>query len=122
MWIRFPEFYLTDYYYMNTVYWDAVVFVPKRNIVFLGWGIFANYNSKDVTCMVQWQIGEESKSEEYEVELIDSEKDEEKKWFTVDIRDLGQKPIKVSEGTQITVKVKVTNDDNRRCFYGYCGS
>lgn len=24
LWVRFPEFYLTDYYYMNTTYYDAV--------------------------------------------------------------------------------------------------
>lgn len=52
---------------------------------------------------------------------MNDEKHEEKKWWTIDIRNLGEKPIKVSEGTHIHVKAKVDCDDNRRCFYGYNG-
>jgi len=48
MWVRFPKFYLTDYYYMNTRYYDAVIFKPKQNISFMGFGVFANYNGSDV--------------------------------------------------------------------------
>jgi len=57
-WVRFPEFYLTDYFYMNTRYWDAVVFVPKRNVMFFGFGVMANYNGKDMKIKVQWNVGE----------------------------------------------------------------
>jgi hypothetical protein len=53
-WLRFSEFYYTDYFYMNTRYWDAVVFIPKRNIIFYGWGVFANFNGADVDLKVQW--------------------------------------------------------------------
>jgi hypothetical protein len=53
-WQRFAEFYYTDYFYMNTRYWDAVVFIPKRNIVFFGWGLFANFNGSDMDLKVQW--------------------------------------------------------------------
>ena len=84
-WIRFPDFYLTDYYYMNTVHYDAVVFVPKVDIVFFGYGIFANYNGADMKYKVQWQIGKEGeKSEEYEIDCPDGDKDPEKKWHTHD--------------------------------------
>ena len=54
---------------------------------------------------------------------MDSEKDPEKKWFTIDIRQFGEKPVKVQEGTLIHCKIKCENDDyeQRRCFYGYDG-
>ena len=61
-------------------------------------------------------------SEEYELEFADSAKDPERKWHTIDIRDVGVKPIKVNEGQVIHVKTKVDNDDMRRCFYGYSGN
>ena len=47
-WIRFPKFYHTDYFYMETYSWDAVIFIPRRNIKFLGFGIMASYNDKDM--------------------------------------------------------------------------
>ena len=119
-WIRFPEFYLTDYFYMNTRYWDAMVFKPKCRVYFLGYGMLANYNANDMNVKIQWHIGEEV-SEEYEINMVDADKDPEKKWFNIDIRDLGQSPILVEEGTPIHCKMKVTNDDHRRCFYGYSG-
>ena len=121
MWVRFPEFYYTDYFYMNTRYWDAVIFKPKRNIWFFGWGLFANYNGKDIKVKIQWKIDEEQ-SEEFELEFADGSKDAEKKWHTIDIRDVGVKPIKVNEGQVIHVKTKVDDDEMRRCFYGYSGS
>lgn len=120
-WVRFPEFYYTDYFCMNPRYWDAVVFKPKRNVWFFGWGILANYNNKDMKIKFQWKIGEEQ-SEEYELDFPDGEKDEEKKWHTIDIRNVGCKPIKVNEGERIHVKAKVGSDETRRCFYGYSGN
>jgi hypothetical protein len=122
MWIRFPEFYYTDYFYMNTRYWDAVVFIPKRPVLFYGWGLFANYNGNDMQVKIQYAIGDGEKSEEYERLFADSEKDPEKKWFTIDLREFGIKPIKVNEGERIHVKCKVGTDDQRRCFYGYSGN
>ena len=119
-WCRFPEYYLTDYYYMNTRYWDAVVFIPKRNVIFHGFGVFANYNGKDVTYKVQWNIND-ADSEEFEIMKSDGDKDPEKKWHDINIKDLGCKPVKVAEGTRIHCKIKVTDDDHRRCFYGYSG-
>lgn len=119
-WVRFPEFYLTDYYYMNTRYWDAVVFIPKRTIMFHGFGVLANYNQKDVTYKVQWNIRDQD-SEEYETFRADADKDPQKKWHEINIKEFGCKPIKCNEGDRIHCKIKVTNDDHRRCFYGYSG-
>ena len=106
---------------MNTRYWDAVIFKPKRAVWFFGWGLFANYNNKDMKVKVQWKIDEEQ-SDEYELEFPDGSKDPDRKWHTIDIRDCGVKPIKVNEGQVIHVKTKVDNDDMRRCFYGYSGN
>jgi len=71
-WVRFPKMYLTDYYYMNTRYYDAVVFKPKMNIQFHGFGVFANYNNKDVIYTVQWSLNDD-KSEEFQILKTDSE-------------------------------------------------
>ena len=122
MWVRFPDMYTTDYYYMNTTYYDAVTFICKRNIVFLGYGLFANYNGNALEGKVQWQIGENGeKSEEFDYKFEDGDKDPEKKWHIVDIRNFGCKPVKVNEGEKITVKAKVANDNCRRVCYGYNG-
>jgi hypothetical protein len=55
------------------------------------------------------------------MDLMDADKDPAKKWWTIDIRELGEKPLKVPEGTHIHIKCKVTNDETRRCLYGYNG-
>ena len=52
IWIRFPEFYLTDYFYMNTRYWDAMVLKPKCRVYFLGYGMLANYNANDMNVKI----------------------------------------------------------------------
>lgn len=44
MWKRFGEMRNTDphdYYYLHTRYWDAVTFIPKREVVFHGFGVFS---------------------------------------------------------------------------------
>lgn len=105
---------------MNQSYFDAVIFKPKCNIVFHGFGLFANYNGHNLDLKVAWAIGEE-KSDEFTLTKRDDEKDSEKKWHTITLNELGVKPIKVLEGTQIHVMAKVTNDNCRRVFYGYEG-
>ena len=52
---------------MSSNYYDAVTFIPKRNIRFHGFGLNANYNGKDITYKICWAIADE-KSEEFEVE------------------------------------------------------
>ncbi len=75
-----------------------------------------------MTLTVQWAI-DDFQSEEYIKEFMDSEKDPEKKWFLVDIRQFGEKPVKVSKGSLIHCKVKSMNDDMaiNRTFYGCNG-
>lgn len=99
-WIRFKDFYITDYFYMEEHSWDAVIFIPKRTILFYGFGIMANYNSKDMKYRLKWVIDEEDEFGDEGViyEIPDADKDPEKKWFTIRLADMGYKPIKVNEG------------------------
>ena len=95
-WVRFPEFYTTDYFYMNSTYWDAVTFKPKVNIQFHGFGMMANYNRKDVTYNVKWYIDDEQ-SEVYEIQKAFDDADPEKKWYDISLKDMGVKPVKVND-------------------------
>ena len=111
-------------YYLNVNKWTAIAFRPLRDIYFFGFGLLGNFYSKDMTLTVQWAI-DDFQSEEYIKEFMDSEKDPEKKWFLVDIRQFGEKPVKVSKGSLIHCKVKSMNDDDsgaiNSTFYGYNG-
>ena len=46
-WIRFKTFVKGDYLLMGTSCWDGVVFIPKVNITFFGWGLFASFRGND---------------------------------------------------------------------------
>ena len=46
-WLRFTKYVKTDYMFMGTSYYDGIVFVPKVNIIFFGWGLFASYRGYD---------------------------------------------------------------------------
>ena len=108
---------------METYSWDAVVFIPKKNVNFMGFGIMSSYNNKDMAYKVSWAIDEEPNQGELEWSITDAEKHPEKKWFEFHLKDLGHAPVKVSEGQKIHCMVKVVSDDyeQRRCLYGYDG-
>jgi hypothetical protein len=105
---------------MNQSYCDAVIFKPKRNVLFYGFGLMSSYNSVPVKYTINWAINDQ-KGEEFNCDFEDSEKDPEKKWYTIDFRNYGIKPIKVNEGEAIHCIAKVRDDESRRCFYGYSG-
>ena len=46
-WKRFPRVELTDYFYMSETCYDAVVFKPKMDIFFLGFGFLNQYEKKN---------------------------------------------------------------------------
>jgi len=124
-WFRFPRFYLNDYFYLDTNCWDAVTFVPIRNIKFFGFGLMGNYHSYDTTYKVKWII-DEVESEEYIKETKWTEDvDPEKKWLSIRLSDFDIKPIKVPKDGKIDVLVKVVCDeyayDKRRTTYGHEG-
>jgi hypothetical protein len=89
-WVRFPKRCdYTDYIYMEKNNWDACMFNPKRDILFMGFGLLGNFNGHDMTYIVNWKIGDEEFSEDHEISYSNDELDPEKKSFTVDIRTLG---------------------------------
>ena len=65
---------------------DAIVFKPKCDIWFLGWGQFASSQQKNMKFKYQWHIDDDV-SEWHEIELTEGEQDTKKKWFDIDIRD-----------------------------------
>lgn len=127
-WRRFKDNIKTDYTYLDYTegYFDAVTFIPKRDVWFFGFGIYPNYHKKDMDLKIKWAIGPSGAdymSEVHDLKVVQDEVDQEMNWFTVDIRDYGEKPIKVSEGTHIHVLEQQTKDDYelRRVNYGCNG-
>ena len=107
--------------FMGTSYYDGVIFIPKQDIYFLGWGLFACYRGHDQTFKIQWKINED-RSAQHTVSFKHSERDPEKNWHEVDITTLGESPIFCPEGTKINVLAYPQTDDMRRIWYGEQGS
>ena len=100
--------------------YDSLIFKPRRDIIFIGFGMMANFSGKDMTFLFKWKIdGEES--EVLTKEFKDAEKDPEKKWFTIDMQDLGKKPIKVSKDVKIEIYCRVEKEEMAPCFDGMEG-
>lgn len=126
IWRRFPQLYLTDYFYMETYSWDAMVFKPQKAVTFHGFGIMTSYHDIDMEYRVSWAIDDEpneGSQEGLEWKVSKDEADPEKKWFHFYLKDVGANPIKVSEGQRIHCLVKVVSSsrESRRCRYGYNG-
>ena len=87
----------------------------------------ANYLNKDVGFKFAWAIGDDDPllDPPAEITLMDADKDPQKKWWHVKLKDLGHKPIKVSEGTKIHICVKLiengTNSEYRHTLFGDYG-
>jgi hypothetical protein len=45
-----------DYFYMSESYYDAVMFRPKKNIYFLGFGLLNQYEKKDFTLKFKYNV------------------------------------------------------------------
>ena len=73
-WVRFPTTMSTDYYCLSTHSWDSVAFVPRTSVFFIGFGAMSNSEKKDIKLKIMWDIGGE-KSEEYEIDLHEADKD-----------------------------------------------
>jgi hypothetical protein len=48
---------------MSSNYYDAVVVIPKRSVMFRGFAILAHYNGKDCTYKFKYKIDEELSEE-----------------------------------------------------------
>ncbi len=55
-WSRFPRVEPGDYFYMSESYYDAVMFRPKKNIYFLGFGLLNQYEKKDFTLKFKYNV------------------------------------------------------------------
>ena len=117
-WVRFSRFRYCDYYYMYYNNWECICFVPEKNIKLHGFGIFAHYNNRDVKHTVKWGT-DGNFSSEHKVEFSDSDKDPDKKWWTFNLKDVGEKPYKVAAGERLHIFLKPQDEDSRRCWYEY---
>ena len=76
-WMRFPfKERITDRGSMSPNYWDCACFSPNRDIKFLGFGIFGQFDGKDITFEVKWRIDGED-SEVYDFDTSQFEKNED---------------------------------------------
>lgn len=67
-WKRFPKVEFNSYFYMSDSYYDAVMFKPKRDIYFLGFGFLNQYEKKEFKLKFKYNI-EGIDSQEYEVDM-----------------------------------------------------
>ena len=65
-WRRFKNFHDSDYCCLERDYLDAVIFKPKRDIVFYGYGVFSSYFKRDFTVKCGWEI-EDERSEMHQI-------------------------------------------------------
>lgn len=119
-WVRFKKLVKNDYMFMGTSYYDGIIFVPKVNITFFGFGLFASYRGHNQTFHIRWKIDDEY-SDKYEMSFQHSERDPENNWHEVDIRNLGVAPIFIPSGTKVNVLAYPFEDDMRRTYYGDYG-
>ena len=116
-WLRFKKLVAGDYMFMGCSYYDGIVFIPKVNIHFFGWGLFASYRGHDQAFHVRWKIDDDY-SEKYEVSFRHEERDPENNWHEVDLRTLGVSPIYCPAGTRVNVLAYPDEDEMRRTWYG----
>lgn len=122
MWFRFKkeEICVNDYYYMSSTSWDATEFIALESLTFHGFGVIRNYEKKDnLKYMIKYCIGEDNMSDEIEIEKNMDDCDDDKLHFSVTLKDLGAKPIKVTADTSIHCCVRVTSDDYEVRRHGY---
>ena len=96
-WRRF-ERTSDSYWYLSSGSTDAIKFIPKKDIMFLGFGMFGNYNKKDMPMKFWWKVDDDEDSEKYEVTVIESELHQPERTFDVVLKDVGAKPVKVLAG------------------------
>lgn len=40
--------------YLEMNYWDVITYVPRKDIKFIGFGLFGNYNNISMQIRVKW--------------------------------------------------------------------
>ena len=99
-WIRFKEPLV-----QSTWYWssnnDSIMFIPKRNIVFHGFGVYCSKDSQNLRIKTRWAIGEDDDSnfsDWHDVTFEYENRDDLTKTHDLYLKDLGVKPVKVAAG------------------------
>lgn len=121
-WRRF-ERTCDSYWYLSTTSTDAIKFIPKKDVYWLGFGMYGNYNKKDMPMKFWYFIDDEQESEKYEVTVIESELEQPEKTFDVFLKDYGIKPIKISAGQKLTILQIAVSTERELCrqWYGADG-
>ena len=94
-----------QYYYIFARNIDAIEFIPKQKIVFMGWGQWQNVQKKDMNLKYKWEI-DGQQTEWYDRTVLEEDMDQEENWTKINItKDFGVKPIVVNAGQSIHIMV-----------------
>lgn len=113
-----------EYYYLSTYYWEAITFIPQRNIIFQGFSIIGKRDNSVAKYKFKFHIGEYDSSlsgedaEAYEVELNNDDRDEFMCW-SITLKSIGVKPVKVAAGEKLHLCMKAMSDSCCQSHYGY---
>ena len=117
-WKRFGKIEQGDYFYMSETQWDAVVFKPKKDIYFLGFGFLNQYEKKDFKITFKYNVdGNDSPEMEFDI-CQDTAVDN---MLEVDFQKLGISPIAVRAEVQLHLMAKAHCSTSLRFNYGYDG-
>lgn len=75
-WQRFKD-RSTGTWHISSSNIDAVQFIPKTDIMFLGFGAYANYHKKEATQTIWWRLDDDEKGEEIDILQSPDDVDEE---------------------------------------------
>jgi len=118
-WRRFPKCETTDYFYMSDTYYDAVIFKPKCDVYFLGFGFLNQYEKKDFKLKFKYNAdGQECAETEIDITQDMLGPDNA---FEIDFQKLGITPVPVKADSPIHIMAKVQVSGPMRFNYGYDG-
>lgn len=92
-WKRFNKIEPGDYFYMSDTYYDAIIFKPKMDVYYLGFGFTNQYEKKDFKIKFKHNIDGQD-MEEKEVEITQDMLGQDG-FFEVDYQKLGIQPVAV---------------------------
>ena len=90
---------------MSETYYDAVIFKPKCDVYFLGFGLLNQYEKKDFKLKFKYNI-EGVESPETEVDITQDQLQAEN-MFEIDFQKLGISPVSVKADIPIHILAKV---------------
>ena len=90
-WFRFDNYDYSKSMELSTDKWDGVVFKPKHDIIFYGFGIFGSSDGSDLKLKVQW-IVDRKKSPEINLQLQNKDIDKHNPWHEFHISKYGFEP------------------------------